>query len=76
MDVSIAQLLIIIVILAFIVFDAWLNIKILKKAGYSKWWAATIILPYFNIIMIWLFAFSKWPALQNATHNKSFKRDG
>lgn len=70
MDVSFAQLLMLFVILSFVVFDTWLNIKILKKAGYSKWWAATILVPYVNIIMIWLFAFSKWPALQNDTHNK------
>ncbi len=75
MDVSIAQLLIIFFILTFVAFDTWLNIKILKKAGYSKWWAATIIVPYLNIIMIWVFAFSKWPSSQGNLHNNALVRD-
>ncbi len=65
MGVSIVQILILLVVLGFVAFDTWLNIKILKKAGYSGWWSVTILVPYLNIIMIWLFAFSKWPSMQS-----------
>jgi len=37
---------------------------IARKAGYSGWWAITILIPLLNIIIIWVFAFAKWPALK------------
>ncbi|VAW82498.1 hypothetical protein MNBD_GAMMA13-213 [hydrothermal vent metagenome] len=63
MGVSIWQLVIITFILGIIVFGVWLNVRILNKAGYSGWWAAILFVPVVNIIMIWVFAFSKWPIL-------------
>lgn len=44
-------------------FGLWLTIRILNKAGYSEWWAAILFVPLVNIIMIWVFAFAKWPVL-------------
>lgn len=35
--------------------------KIAKKSGYSGWWALPMIIPLVAVIMIWIFAFSKWP---------------
>lgn len=35
---------------------------IAKKAGYSGWWVLTLAIPWVNLIMIWVFAFAKWPA--------------
>jgi hypothetical protein len=37
--------------------------KILIKAGFSGWWVLVYLLPGFNIVAIWVFAFSKWPNL-------------
>lgn len=34
---------------------------IAKKAGYSRWWVLTMFVPIVNLIMIWVFAFAKWP---------------
>ena len=48
--------LIIIPVLAFIF------ITIAKKAGYSAWWVVTLLIPFVGIILLWVFAFSDWPA--------------
>jgi hypothetical protein len=34
---------------------------IVKKAGFPFWWSLLMILPIFNIVMIWVFAFMSWP---------------
>ncbi|MEM4245624.1 MAG: hypothetical protein QXR60_05480 [Candidatus Nanoarchaeia archaeon] len=34
---------------------------IFKKAGYSGWRSLTILVPFLNILMIWLLGFSEWP---------------
>ena len=44
-------------------FIAWMGVLILNKAGLSVWWALTLVVPLVNLAMIWVFAFSRWPAL-------------
>lgn len=35
---------------------------IAKKAGYEGWlWPLLMLIPYLNIVLIWIFAFRKWP---------------
>lgn len=34
---------------------------IAKKAGFSRWWALLLAIPYVNFIIIWIFAFVEWP---------------
>ncbi len=34
---------------------------IFKKVGYSPWRSLTILVPFLNIIMLWLLGFSEWP---------------
>lgn len=53
-SVILALLLIVIPILLFA--------PIAKKAGYSGWWSLLMIIPLVNLVMIWVFAFVKWPA--------------
>jgi hypothetical protein len=36
-------------------------IFIVKKAGYSPWWALLGLIPIVNVFALWVFAFSKWP---------------
>jgi len=40
--------------------------KILNKAGYSRAWVLILIVPIVNLIMLWVFAFARWPALSAA----------
>ena len=51
----------VIVLLGLFFFSFFLYGKILEKAGYSKWWILVIFIPFVNIVMMWVFAFSKWP---------------
>ena len=37
--------------------------KIVKKAGYSGWWCLLMLVPIVQIVMLWVFACSRWPAL-------------
>jgi hypothetical protein len=41
-------------------------VKILRKAGYSGWWVIASLIPIANIVMFWLFAFSRWPLEERA----------
>ena len=36
---------------------------IAHKAGYSRWFGLLVILPLVNVVLIWMFAYAKWPAL-------------
>ncbi len=45
-------------------FTLWLGSKILEKAGYPKHFVLYLLIPILNIVMIWFFAFSKWPNLK------------
>ena len=35
--------------------------RILNRAGYSRWWLLTVVVPLLNLIMLWVFAFAIWP---------------
>jgi O-antigen/teichoic acid export membrane protein len=35
--------------------------RILNRAGYSRWWLLTLVVPLVNLIMLWVFAFANWP---------------
>jgi len=37
--------------------------KAIARAGFSPWWALLGVVPIVNLIMLWVFAYAKWPAL-------------
>jgi hypothetical protein len=39
--------------------------RILNRAGYSRWWLLTIVVPLLNLIMLWVFAFASWPVTRS-----------
>ena len=41
-------------------------VRIIRRAGYSGWWLLTMFVPILNMVMLWVFAFAKWPALSRA----------
>ncbi len=53
-----------------VLFVAWIVMAIFGpiavKAGYSKWYALLMLVPYINIVVVWVFAFSKWPSQSSA----------
>jgi uncharacterized membrane protein YhaH (DUF805 family) len=40
--------------------------RIFQRTGHSGWWAILIVVPLVNIIMLWVFAYIRWPALDEA----------
>ncbi|RCW94627.1 hypothetical protein DFP77_14525 [Marinomonas foliarum] len=64
MGISIWQ---IIILLLMFIPTIWIYGRILNKAGYSRWWVLLIFVPIVNLIMIWVFAFAKWPRLEQTT---------
>lgn len=46
------------------VFCLWLGYRIIEKAGFDGRWVLVLLVPVVNIIMIWVFAFMKWPKLR------------
>jgi len=53
-----------VLIFFFMLFTLWLGSIIVEKAGYPKLFVLCLLIPIVNIIMIWFFAFSKWPNLK------------
>lgn len=35
------------------------------KTGRSPYWALLVIVPYAFVVMIWIFAFTKWPGVKS-----------
>ena len=52
--------------LAFTVFFVYVSYRIVAKAGFNGWWALTTLVPLLNIVMVIIFAFKPWPALEGA----------
>ena len=42
--------------------------RILNRAGYSRWWLLTLVVPLVNLVMLWVFAFGDWPAARRRGH--------
>ena len=63
--ISIWQIIIILIMLGLSVAWTLLLARIVGKAGYNKWWAVISLVTLLNIIFIWVFAFSKWPASES-----------
>lgn len=38
--------------------------KIFSRAGWTPWLALLSIVPFANFILLWVFAFSPWPAVE------------
>ena len=39
-----------------------LFIPAVKKAGFSGWWVALSLVPVVGLVLLWVFAYSKWPS--------------
>ncbi|WP_402463111.1 DUF805 domain-containing protein [Isoptericola aurantiacus] len=39
-------------------------VRIIQKAGYSGWWVLIGLVPIVNVVMFFVFAFSRWPVLR------------
>ncbi|HDR9033241.1 TPA: DUF805 domain-containing protein [Burkholderia vietnamiensis] len=53
------QMLIALVLVAIVVYP---YVRIVRRTGHSGWWILTMFVPVLNFIMLWVFAFARWPA--------------
>lgn len=51
-----------ILIFCFMAFSA----VVLGRAGRSPYWAIFVAIPYFPVVLFWLFAFCRWPKAEKA----------
>lgn len=63
MSIGAIQILFIIGYILIFIVPIW---KIVSKAGYSGAWSLLMIIPVLNVIMLWVFAFSRWPNIERA----------
>ena len=46
------------IVLALVIVPLW---RICTRAGFSGWWSLLVMVPLLNLIMLWVFAYAKWP---------------
>ena len=54
------------VLFILLVIVTWLAARIASRAGYPGWWALSQLIPVVNVVLMWLFAFAKWPVEEKA----------
>ncbi|WP_298846612.1 hypothetical protein [uncultured Ruegeria sp.] len=45
------------------------SMKIAKRTGSSPWLALLMSVPFVNIVVIWVFAYSSWPGVDGVSNN-------
>jgi hypothetical protein len=56
------------ILLVFAVLTIFPFFRIFQRTGRSGWWAILMFIPILNIIVLWVFAFARWPALSKNTN--------
>lgn len=64
--IGIPELLVILGILLVLGVPVWLWGRIVEKAGFSKNWGFITLVPFVNIIYLWVFASARWPNLPDS----------
>lgn len=36
--------------------------RILRRAGFSAWWSILAVVPFLNLVGLWILAYVRWPA--------------
>jgi len=58
------ELIILATILIAAILPAWLGARVAKKAGFSQLWAELLLFIPLHPVLLWIFAFVPWPALE------------
>lgn len=37
--------------------------RVLRRAGFSRWWVLLVLVPVVNLLALWWFAYARWPAV-------------
>ena len=52
--------------LPFLVLLIWMSFRVFRKSGHSGWWSLVLLVPWVNFVVVWVFAFVRWPTLDAA----------
>ncbi len=63
--IGLPEIIIILIILFICIFPVFFLVRILNKAGFSGWLSILGLIPFINLICLWIFAFVEWPAERN-----------
>ena len=64
---GVPELIVIVIILAILAIPVWLWGRIASKAGFPRPWGLIALVPLVNIIVLWIFAFARWPSVDGLT---------
>jgi uncharacterized membrane protein YraQ (UPF0718 family) len=54
-----------IILILFLVLNGVPIAKILGRAGLNKWWTIAFLVPFLNLVALWIFAYARWPAVDH-----------
>ena len=66
MGIGVIQLIMLLIIPITLGLTLWGAFRVVQRAGYSGGWAFILLVPLVNLVMLYVFAFADWPALQRA----------
>jgi hypothetical protein len=52
-----------VLVLVLLAVPMWMIGRVLRRAGYSPWWALLVLVPLVNLVALWVFAYVRWPAI-------------
>jgi hypothetical protein len=52
-----------IILVVILVLNAIPISKILGRVGLNKWWTIAFLIPFVNIVALWILAHARWPAI-------------
>ncbi len=55
-----------VLVLVLLAVPLWMIGRVLRRAGYSPWWALLVLVPLVNLVALWVFAYVRWPAIDEA----------
>jgi len=50
------------IIVFLLIFPNLMFISAIRKAGFSPWWVLPSIIPLVGLVLLWVWAYSRWPA--------------
>jgi hypothetical protein len=62
MMISIWHWAIVLIVCVLVLLPLYFFSRAIAKAGFSRWWIGLAIVPFVNVIMLWVFACARWPA--------------
>jgi len=61
-SLSIWHWLIVLIILIVLMGVPLIYVPAVRKAGFSGWWVVLSFIPAGGLVLLWIFAFARWPA--------------